>query len=305
MKWLLLLVVVGALMAPAATGQIAVSSAVSIGPYCLSVPNAALVGVVASGVFQYCIAFPSAFYEVGNQFWLTATFTGPAAGLTPTFTIINLVGCTAGTITQSVGSIATTGIATARVLITTTNDFCSGVSNWNTAGATMANVNMAFASHSLTQSGSINTPDVAASITDFTDNLCPSGECALGVDVLDDSTDDGILTTTGGGNITVQGNISVNGTLQGSGTDGGGGFQWSLYVLFMAVAFAIARSAEQTKEYGRKVFAGILFMVVGFIAIWEQAELGFDEIPRLLVPMLVFTMLYGAWHLKPFKETKK
>lgn len=85
-------------------------------------------------------------------------------------------------------------------------------------------------------------------------------------------------------------NVGVNGTAGSNPIS-------SLYVLFLTLACFLAFLAETRRDYFSSLFAGILFLVVGFISIWEQDKLGFDEVPGLLIPMLGFTMIIGVSYL--------
>lgn len=133
---------------------------------------------------------------------------------------------------------------------------------------------------------------------------CTTPNMNNAVDITDDSTDDDILTTTGGDitvnvaeNVTVNDNVTVQNNVTAGGTNGMDWFPGSIYVLVLILALAFAHMGTLHKEYVQRVFAGILFLVVGFIAIWEQFLLGFDDVPGLLVPMLGLDLLVGLYFI--------
>jgi hypothetical protein len=119
------------------------------------------------------------------------------------------------------------------------------------------------------------------------------------LDIVDDSTDDNMLTIptsmleTGDVNITVEGmNTTLSGTFRID-------FFPSLYLLTIVFSLALIRLGEATQRQGYRVFAGVLMMVAGFISIWEQNRLGFSEVPGLVIPLLGFTLVLGAYFIVP------
>lgn len=109
---------------------------------------------------------------------------------------------------------------------------------------------------------------------------------------------------------TISGSLDVNGnfTFTGNFTDNTNMTtppeepdQLPLYILFLGLALFLIWLGESRQDYFTRVFGAVLMMVVGFIGIWEQAILGFDHVPHLVIPMLGFTILLGAYFLIPKK----
>lgn len=191
LRSLALTVLLLATLTPAVGGQLAVSSSVGgQSNTCYSAPIAAVLGLVASGAFQWCIQAPTEFSRVGDVFQVSSFFSGPAlVGSAIVFAFSTSSGCTVGTITQGANLIGGLGLAWARAPITTNDRTCSVVFQWSTTiGMATSIVYLGFTA--TTKEETIES--WPTSNVDILDDTTDDG--SLTVDIADDATDDDLLT---------------------------------------------------------------------------------------------------------------
>lgn len=252
-------------------------------------------------------------------------FTGPAFAVSPTVSWTSaLTGCTASTVAVANQFNAATSTSIAAATATMTSTECRGTFSFTLTAGTIV-ITSLFPVNVRVEQAPFTFLCAAAGIS--ANAYTPSANTCVDPNIRSYGCDATITATTpipatectpppppttsvnAYSNVTVA-PVSVNATTNvtvegGNGTAPPQEIEWSLYILFLAFAVIMSWMADQGRDYLKRVFAGILYVITAFIGIWEQYEIGFDQVPRLMIVMLFLLMLIGITHLIPRKFTQE
>ncbi len=303
----------------------------------------AVVGVLTAGQVDSCVYYERTAPQIDSGVTITFITAGPgvigANTLTYGATFVGLNGCTASAWSTTTDSTAAGTGGTGSATITMTSHHCRGyleltITSSNPALSTFIKNRFALGivvpyDYELTYlcAATGSTPDVFDAATNVCNapllNVAQSGTWTLSgipdtqqeiqaiADALAAGLEVEICPEVAPCYHVVSGNlnstVNINGTVNiDANTTETTTLEPSLYWFIIGFAMLLIWIGESRGLYGPRAFGAILLLVVGFVAIWEQSKLGFDDVPGLLIPMLGFTMLLGGYFLvKPLWEEKQ
>lgn len=286
---------------------------------CYSQEGPALSQLIGPGVIVGCINYPERVYGNAASFRVDASFHGPPIGATATVQT-SLIQTQTGNVysgcssDSSSGSLQDTGLVTSTWMISRSisqrvlmsNPECSGVVRITVAVAPLTGAAVTIFDHlfsfnvisvqyeqynfmALCDNSVTPVTGGFSNCPELTVEICPeSGPCFL--DICPEESPCFIESNS---TLSINGNVIINQTNLPPVPEEGA--VASLYVLMLFVALVLAHLGEKTNRTGYVMFSGILFLVVGFVSIWEQSKLGFDQVPGLLIPMLGFMLMVGGY----------
>lgn len=246
-------------------------------------------------------------------------FTGPAFAVVPTVSWTSaLTGCTASAVVVANQFNAATSTSIAAATATMTSTECRGTFSFTLTAGTIT-ITSLFPVNIRVEQAPFMFLCAAAGIS--ANAYTPSANTCMDPSIRNYECDSTTATTTPipasectpppGSTVNTYTNVTVapvtvNATTNVTVESGNGTvtpkIEWSLYILFLAFAVIMSWMADQGRDYLKRVFAGILYMITAFIGIWEQSEIGFDQVPRLVLVMLFLLLIFGITHLIPRKH---
>lgn len=290
---------------------------------CMSTEGDAITGVITGGMVSICMAFPTEVSKNTDRYRIDVSVRGPplAGGATLTLNT-DLQVSTAG----PNGCAADTEAGNLQVASTYNNawgfgrsisqrmrmdgSYCTGVyrvtvSVTPAVGSTVVIIDHFFGFNVISRQyqqyifhalcdNTVTLAGVGSNL--FT--TCP--EQSLSVDVVDDTTADGMLTVpvadlssiSVNATTTIMGNLTITNPPAEDET-----LDLGLYVLLLSLSLFLIYMGEARGLVGAKVFGSLLLMVTAGVAMWQAQELGFTEIPGLLGPFVAFTLMLGGYFL--------